>query len=280
MGWKNKYKKTMKKFLIVITITLLVLASPLHGKEHCIQIILSQSLRPYWETAKGIKESLKDFKIKMCLVENYQSQTCTKVAVGLKAAQIVKEAKICILLLYPTITKEPSNCKCGIFLEIPGKIYLKTIKKLTPWAQSIGIIYSDPSIESYAADIESTLIKNNLKAKKIRISSIKELNKILESSIDIIIPIPDPIFSTEAVIKTLVRYFTAQRKIVIGYNNYFTEIGAPISIITDYRKTGKKTAELIYLAIESGKCTWEPAVHEIKVNQEILKRLVRKDEPE
>ena len=271
-------------FILIVCFCFLSIAISIKAEEKCILVVISGKLRPYWLASEGLKEKvkkeIKGERLITIFAEKYKKnyQCSINVAIGSKAVYILngKEPKICSLILYPWLL-ENNGCVCGIFLEITPELYIDAIKTYAPWIKNIAIIYSDEKLKGYVDEIKVFSKDKNLNIKELRIASIKELIKRLKEKSDVegVILIPDPIFSTEAVIRLVVSFLSSQKKLVVGYNRFFLELGAAISIVTDYKKTGEKLAEIIMHFIRTGNCTWTPAIHRILINEKILKEIAR-----
>jgi len=275
---KSYFADSIKVFIIS---AIIIITTNISAERKCISVFLSANLRPYWEVAYGIRDSLKEFEVKIIEPEyiNDETESCPiKVAVGLKALKTVssfKGIKVFSLILYPWMFKETENFQCGVYLEIPPDMYIEALKKEASWVRDVAILYSNSTLERYISDIKNKGEEMGLFIRKIKVNSLESLKKKLNNiwmECDALILIPDPIFSTEAVIKMIARSALKHKKVIVGYNRFFLDIGAAISIVTDYKLTGVETAKMVKDAIK-GKCTWKTAVHKIEINKKLLEKI-------
>ncbi len=250
-----------------------------------MDVVLSDRLKPYIEIAQGLKEYLKGVDVRLVIAGSGETARVLKnspcgcsVGVGAFASNIVagssKKHKICSLIIYPFIGNWHNSCDCGVYAEVPPGLIIDSVVGLikTP---KILVLYSDQAIEPYIERIREEADKKAFVA-AVRISSIEELKKkldILWKDIDVLLFVPDPIFSSEGLIRWLVNQALLHRKLAVGYNRFFLQVGAGVAVTIDYEKTGEETAKLLGSCVGQKKGRWIPAVYRVLFNDKVLKFL-------
>ncbi len=274
-------------FILGVLYTILILQTTALSKKMCLDIIISADLRPYIETAESVKEELS-FKSNLYFLniegEDHikkilERSSCKLIlGVGYKASFFISKLKLTgkykfyTLVLYPFLYNFDEKFVCGIKLDIPPELMLKALQ---PSKGRVAVIFSDKTLYPYIKNIIQTFKEHNVKFEIIRISSTKALKNLAEKikKFKYIILIPDPIFSSEEIIKSIITISTLNRKIVIGFNRYFLKRGAPISIIADYKQTGKTTAEMINYYLKTKLCVKKTASYKVIIQENILRML-------
>ena len=208
-----------------------------------------------------------------------KSSPCNcSVGVGAFASSLVvkafKKRRICSLIIYPFIGNWRSSCDCGVYAEVPPELIISSIVRFIK-SPKVLLLYSDQAINPYIERIEKEA-SEKAAVVAVRISSIEQLKNKLESlwkDVDVLLFIPDPIFSSEGLIKWLVNQALVHRKLAVGYNRFFLEVGAGIAITIDYEKTGEETASLLRECTGQKKGKWVPAAYDVLFNDKVLKFL-------
>ena len=273
-------------FLLVFFICFLFNSPSIRGEE-CVSIFLSYKLRPYQDVVKGIKNkfhAVNVFSVEEVKEDNpYALDSCIyKVAVGLKAVRYLSSYKhpediydFFVLVLYPWLFEgELSSFYCGIYLEFDPRECIEAIISHARWVKSVAVVYSDERLIPYIESIKEEASKRGFNPKLVRISTGRDFRLLLKhlKGVDAVVFVPDPIFSTDSVIRAAVTTLVSNGKLVIGYNRYFLEVGAGIAIVTDYTLTGEKLYDLVTSA-RKGQCHSFAAVHKVLVNENVLKKL-------
>jgi putative ABC transport system substrate-binding protein len=155
---------------------------------------------------------------------------------------------------------------------MPHPFYLlNVIKDKIPQAKKILIPFSSKEskeyaqrIFSYAKDFSLKIIPLELKKEDILFT----LDKIW-MDFDLILFIPDPIFSSETVARFLIQQAIIHQKGVIGYNRFFFNEGALLCFLVNFKRTGMETAYLIKEFMKNRYCASSSAFFEIILNKKV-----------
>lgn len=254
----------------------------------CVDILVPAEIRPYMEALRGmerlfpsIRPHIIDRESPDKLKELIKRSPCEAVvALGINgvtiAADVKDKLKVYSFILYPEKYKYIlGTFDCGISLNVSP---LKIITSLSEYFSNrkVGIVYSDSSIDYYVEDILAKSKDAGLLMKQIRLSSFDEFNKRFDNfltNVDVVLIIPDPVFSSEKIIRWVIKKCAFLKRGVVGFNRFFIRSGAVAAFVVDYEETGRLTAELLKDLLLKGECSSRgPSVHFI-MNKRVYRYL-------
>lgn len=278
--------------IIFILFILTCLSTPLYAQA-TIAIVVPAHLRPYLDVVDGFKTQLKQ-EIDIYFLDNNQLLIKHKlqskpwlavIAIGSQAVsflntlQIKAKHYIYSLIVYPESLKTNKKFSCGIYLPLPPDQILSVIQEKIPQIKKIVIPFSSSEGKHYVKNIISIGEKKHFKIIPLAFhhKDILSLLNQMWADFDAILFIPDPIFSSETIIKFFIQQAIMHKKAVIGYNRFFLEQGALLCFIVDFKKTGVKTASLLTQILQTGVCVSQPAFFNIHINKQVWKYLYGKE---
>jgi ABC-type uncharacterized transport system substrate-binding protein len=272
-------------FTTILTLLFgLCLYLPVYAQSQ-VAIVVPAHLRPYLEVVEGIKKQLNQAIDTYFLDTNHaliQEKLQAKswlavIAIGSQSISFLNplaiRAKYFIysLIVYPDTIKTNKNFFCGIYLQPPPTQILSVIQQKAPQIKRIVIPFSSPEGKNYVKNITAIGEKRHFKIIPLEFNhkDILSLLNQMWTDFDAILFIPDPIFSSETIVKFFIQQAMMHKKAVIGYNRFFLEQGALLCFIVDFEKTGAKTASLLTQILQTGLCVSEPAFFNIHINKQV-----------
>ena len=247
----------------------MLLASP------CIDIVVSETLKPYFLFVDGLEEST-EIKTKLFILSEkppehlrrlLNKEECAyTLAVGYESFKFlcsIKGKKLFYsMVLFPSTDPCFSKFSCGISLNI-GVNTIAEALRLLDRGNNLAIVFSSPSISFYVKDISMKLIKMGVNTTIVKISQAEEIRLLpkLTKKADVVLFVPDRVFAYEDVVKHAVAVLRASGKAVIGFNRLFLKYGASLILSADYKATGKVAGEMIKEFISTGVCRKREAVY-------------------
>jgi len=86
-------------------------------------------------------------------------------------------------------------------------------------------------------------------------------------NIDVLLFIPDTVVIKEALVQYLIKESIFRGIAVVGYNHFFIENGAVMSLSIDYEEVGKVGANLLKRIWDGGNCSLVPPPFKVEWNQ-------------
>ncbi len=261
-------------------------------------IVVSRKIRPYLATLDGINDFFKQYKeIKTDIfflpdfTEVQHSSLLSLltdsdysfiVAVGPEAAQFLKHDSLSsslprvinTMLLNPEKILGPAPC--GIFLNIPVKRQIESIKQVLPGSKKIGILYNPV----HNADFLKQAIKAgqalDLEIIPLTISATNKIADVLEKNWDKLEAlwfIPDATVISKTIVRHIIKQAFIHHIPAIGYNRFFYESGAVLSFSFDYITLGRQTAALVIDHLNGLPCQNKEPLFKLNTNTRVAARL-------
>ena len=254
----------------------------------CVDVLVPADIKPYMEALRGIEKVFSPVRPHIVdkedpdrLKDLIKRSPCEAVvALGSSgisiAASAEKKLKVYSFVLYPEKYERIIKAfNCGVPLNVSPPWIATNLSKYFP-RKRIGIIYSDSGIDYYVDDIVAEVKKAGLVIKKVRLSSLEEFNRGFEGfiiGVDVILVIPDPVFSSEEAIRWIIKRCALLKKGVIGFNRFFIRSGAVAAFVADYEAIGRVTAELLKDLLLRGRCSSQDPPVRFIVNKKVYKYL-------
>jgi len=271
----NKLAKIPRKglpFFILCIFLLLhgLYTGPCYGAGPKITIVISSNIRPYKEALDGFKKALDlavecyDLKnpelVKYVLTKEHQDFV---VAIGPEASRIVHdfsplppEKKLYLMVLDPEELLGEDKV-CGVDLRIPPDRELKKIHERLKGPLNLGIFYCPEENQEMVSLFSSRARAFGINVTGIPVESPKAVPKAFKDNlgrINTILFIPDSVVIQEALVRYLIKRSVLMGIAVIGYNHFFIENGAVMSLTIQYDKVGEEGARLLKDMILKGVC--------------------------
>lgn len=291
------WRKTF--FLLIAIMWIPGTISSILGQENSgihIAVLVSRTIRPYLEAVEGINEILiKNDQIEITILElgkiEGKSEELLKkslsrkeysliIGVGPEASRFVTSVSdnivpmIYTMVLHPERSALPSHC--GISLDIPIEVQLKTIASALPSVRRIGLLF-DPEYNSsfyreastYASAMDREIVPLPVSSK----SDISNVFRMTWPDIDGLWLIPDQTVISESIVQYVIKQALYNRRPAIGYNRFFYESGATLALVFDYKELGRQTASLALDLLTNGFCESKPPIFHVWQNRRVMDRL-------
>ncbi|MFO7912235.1 MAG: ABC transporter substrate binding protein [Desulfotignum sp.] len=284
----------------VIMAVLCVMAAPfvVRASDVRVAVVVSQKIRPYLEVTEGIMERVSsglsgsdifflspgDDLVTAQVTDRLITGDYDLVtAVGPEAASLVWKTgipgkKIYAALLDPDAVPHIPDDACGISLRIPVAVQLDTISTAFPSLRRIGLLF-DPDHNQWffeAAASAAAVDDISVEVIPLAVTARKYIARVLQDNldrIDAVWMIPDQTVISEKLIQYVIKQALYKNTGVIGYNAYFTRIGALFSFEFDYQALGRQAGGLVMDCLGGRECRRVPPVFESRTNPRIAQKL-------
>jgi putative ABC transport system substrate-binding protein len=281
-------------------IALLIIAAPVDLRASSeIIVIKSSDIIPYQKAIEGFKnnfpqgayreyvidEDVKD-KGKLVLQNALEHGGDLLVAVGPEAAYLAGTASISVPVIFTMVSNpekifpEGDAAYRGVSLNLPLSLQLEQIKATFVGRKKVGVLYTPEHNQKTLASMMQQASALGLSVAGMPITSQKEIPEVLEASlaiIDVLLLIPDRTIGSEKILKYLIKSMLLKKIPVVGFNEWFAENGAILSISLDYEEIGKQTAEYARKLLEEksppGSFVQEPSRVRTIINLKVAQKL-------
>ncbi len=264
-----------------------------------VAVIVSRNIRPYLEAVEGIKSTLtQDVKVeaRIFFLEDYQGKSAAllvneiseskfsmAVTVGPEATRFARQElrsmtrrRIYTMLLNPEEILPEEELLWGVSLRIPAGRQVELITGLMTNGARVGLLFDPNNNDVFFRAATVAAEKNGLTLIPIRVASPKDIPQMLQEAwvkIDYLWFIPDQTVSQESLVQYIIKEAITNRVGCIGYNRFFIESGAALSLVMDYREIGRQTGEIV-LNLSAGKdCSLSVPAFNLEINHQVVKML-------
>ena len=266
---------------------------------HCV-VVVSLKIRPYMDAVQGIQTRFQEMKAEyldvyfldadfVTAAQRLTSELKDKpidlvIAVGPEAMHYVWSMftgqgtiKLFCMVLDPEKIIRSKAQRCGVPLNIAASIQLREFTRNLPFIKRIGLVYNPANNANFGASARTASQTAGLELVSLKITRRSQLLPVLRShlmEIDALWVIPDRTVVSESLIPFIIKEAMANNVAVLGYNRFFVNAGAAISLVRDYEIIGRQTADMAFRMI-AGKqgCQLEEPYFNILVNPHVLKTL-------
>ncbi len=286
--------------LVMITLCVIMTVWPAAASEDeaTVALVISRKIRPYVQVTDGILDQLSreatntevlflspgDSVVTSQVLDRLTTGAYDMVAaVGPEAAALIWGAgisgvKIYVALLDPdTVPHLPDNA-CGISLRIPVFVQLNRLTTEFPGLRKLGLLY-DPRHNEWFFDNAVSAGKISplpIEIVPLRVTAKNQIAEVLKENleqIDAVWMIPDQTVISEKLIQYVIKQGLLSDTGVIGYNAYFTKVGAFFSFEFDYLGLGHQAGGLILETLAGKNCSPLDPVFETRINDKVVRNL-------
>ncbi len=270
------------KTLILIGTVILYLGVSGGATLPKVTVIVTSGIRPYKVAIEGLKKALKldvtqyNYATNPKLVQHILANEDHDilVALGPKAARAISHVpssipKVYLMVLDPR-RYASNDTICGVDLRIPPPTQLKEIKGRFGQGVRIGILYHPEENQEIVDQFIESAHELSLRLVGIPVESPREsISALIKNAdkIDCLLFIPDSVVIKEALVQYLIKQGIIRGVAAIGYNHFFMESGAVMSLSVDYSKVGEVGASIIHRLLEGKDCTLEPPPYFVEWNE-------------
>ena len=293
-----------EKWTGVLMVVFAVVFSPaLFAEGPVVYVLKHKSLSVYNETEAAVVADLKlDYTVVTANVTldtiNSVSRAIRKkkavavVAIGTKATAMIKKKVtripilVCMALrpvktcLVPSL-KRPGHMITGISLDIPVEVQFKRIRKLFPWINRIGVLYTPNQDEALIAAAKKSAKRYGFKLyiKPIHSQSQiqPQLKDLFQKQIELLWAIPDQKIYSKQNLEYILLSLNRFKIPFMGLSRAYLSMGAFFSFDPDPSDIGKRTAALVkrvdQKGVSPGKISIKgPKKINYSINQRVMKR--------
>lgn len=261
-----------------------------------IGVIVSLKIKPYMDAVKGIDSTFEshdnikwdvlflDPNEDLCqslLIEKIADKNYNLLlAVGPEAMRLIWGAfpgetplKLFSMVMNPKQELLQNKPFCGVPLDIPADIQLGEFNRYLPSFTRIGLIYDPRNNTDFANAASIAASRRGIEMVHLKIDDRRQILpefRRLRMKIDALWMIPDATVISESIIPFIIKEAIANNVAVFGYNRFFHENGALISLVRDYEAIGKHSARMVLSVLGGGSCQLDVPDYEVMQNPEVL----------
>ncbi len=277
-----------------------------NGDDFHVVVIVSLNIRPYMDAVQGIHAEVQkaskgrldvfflepdrdDGHLRLTKALN-DSGFKLMIAVGPEAMDYIwstfpeaDTVKIFCMVLNPERIVQNDLQLCGVPLNIPAQIQLREFTARLPTLKRLGLVFNPATNSAFAASAMTATQSLGINLISLKINSLADILPVFRSQlnrIDALWVIPDRSVVSESLIPYIIKEAMANNVAVLGYNQYFMDAGAAISLVRDYEAIGQQTASMALDMLTHRQCRLEPPRFNVHINQRVLKTLGYSDEPD
>lgn len=284
------------RYVFILLFCLIPLSSTLAGTiPPDVCVVVSSEIRPFVMMADEMENSL-DFPVTRVYLdasyrpygengkfqEIFESDFNLFIAVGPRALTYLLQQKITTHIIYGMVLNPESFIKrinknvSGASLSIFSSTQLTIIKQIFPDIKKIGVLY-DPKNNKNWFNSASFLAKaNEITLISLEVSDSSAITAVLDENakdLDAVLFIPDATVISTTIIRHTIKHLILKKIPAIGYNNFFSDSGAALSFVTDYREVGRQVSNLIYTFLNDKKKVSVGPVFTARLNPKVIKLL-------
>jgi ABC-type uncharacterized transport system substrate-binding protein len=284
------------RFVFILLFCLIPLSPTLAGtipRDVCV--VVSSEIKPFVMMADEMENSL-DFSVTRVYLdsayrpygENGKFQEILEngytlfVAVGPRALSYLSQQKITTPIIYGMVLNPESFINIsnpnvsGTALNVFSMTQLRIIKQVFPDIKKIGVLYDPKNNKNWFSSATFLAKVNGITLISIDVSDSSMIPAVLDEkakNLDAVLFIPDATVTSTTIIKHTIKQLILRKIPAIGYNNFFSESGATLSFITDYREVGKQVANMIYSFLNDKKKVPVGPIFTVRLNSKVIKLL-------
>ncbi len=233
------------------------LGAPVCAAAAPVVMVTEDAVPQFRDTAEGVREILPEVVSVDIAAGDAAGQVKAQnpsvvIAVGGKAAALMKDAALSAPLVYATVLHPASKGLAGskitgVPMEVPALHVFPRLKQLAPRVTRVGVLY-DPTTSTdmvegavrAAADLGLAVV-----AKPVR--DPRDLRAAAESmvaTIDALWLLPDSRIMTQEVTTYLLLFASERRIPLMGFLDKMTQLGAVASFAPDFSDIGRRAGQL------------------------------------
>jgi ABC-type uncharacterized transport system substrate-binding protein len=180
------------------------------------------------------------------------------------------------MVLEPEQITDPSDRFCGVTFNLFTSRRIERIKQILPALNRMAVIYNPDKNRIYKEILAQFSRVRGVLAVPVPVTSRNGITPAMETvaaKADAIYFIPDQTVISPAIVKHIIEYGISRRIPSIGYNQFFHESGALLSLSVNYEAVGRQVSEMITGYQDSGFCVSQEPEADILLNGKVAKLL-------
>ena len=257
-------------------------------------ILISREIKPYIEMVESLERHLdmplcrafldpagqmKSLDFPVSRFENLNWKFF--VAVGPDALAWLASNPVNIPVFYGMVLEpdqiiDPSDRFCGVTFNLFTAHRINQIKQILPKLSRMAVIYNPETNRIVKEILDHFSRVPGVSAIPVPVTSRNGITNAMEMvavQADSIYFIPDHTVISPAIVKHIIEYGISRGIPAIGYNPFFHESGAVLSLSVDYEAVGRQLAEMITGYQDSGYCLAREPEADILFNGKVAKLL-------
>ncbi len=264
-----------------------------------VAAVVSLKIRPYLQALESVQEQMrmaKRTRLDVIYLEEHaagdQARLAEKLegmhytamlAIGPEAMKFnwnafpgKHPAKTFCMVLNPESLVPAGRVGCGVPLNIPVYEQLYTFTSYLPDLKRIGLIYNPEHNAGFARQADLSAQYLGVSLVHLAVDKRSDILPVLQSSwrdIDALWMIPDRTVISKSLILYIIKHGIANNVAVLGYNRFFTESGAAMALVRNYKAIGRQAAEMTIRVSDGGACPTVIPGYDVVLNKEVLDAL-------
>lgn len=261
-------------------------------------VLLSDSIKPYYEASRGIEKRFEKEKIELKILEldndppeGFHSYCRTLVddgflywiGVGPEALKAMWDKsfpqvalRVFSMVLSPEEIIPEGQALCGVTLSIPVEEQVQAIETHISKNIRPGLIYDPENNSGFASKAYALFARHQIELILLQVASKSDVSRIVSAGlkkVDLLWMIPDRTVISESLIPYIIKESLEQGIAVVGFNRYFLVKGAAAAFVIDYETAGTLAAEKLIQAVEHQVVNRSGPSFEFKLNHGVIDML-------
>ncbi len=281
--------------LLLAVLPFFLCPAPAPAAEKGVAVLLSREIAPYVVMVEGLEARLRAPVHRFFLDEKGSPYSLgghggqllageydALVAVGPEALAYLQTLPGSVPLLFamvlnPEKTRKPGKAPlCGVSLNIPAEAQFAALLARLPGLRRLGVLFDPANNQEWFAAATAPAAARGIELVPLRVErQVGRLELVGDfAGLDAILFIPDKSIVSKAVIQHVIKQAVLQRTPAVGYNRFFVDSGAALSLLIDYRRVGAQVAAQVERLQAGGKCAEILAPEfELAVNEEVWRKI-------
>ncbi len=240
------------------------------GAAEKVAVVLSRSVAPYLEAAKGLQQEASFETVAVNLegdlaggrkiMSRYQpAQIRVVVPIGTEAVLTTRELNAEIPIVYTMIMDPPvipNHEAGGVVIKIPLDEQFAKIQKMFPNVKRVGVIYN-PRYSTQDINQARQLVRQyQLTLHPIAVDDQDKvpdaLRKLTADEVDLLWMVADKTVAHPAVVQQLILHAAQENLPLIGLSMYHVKAGALAAFSVDFQDIGAQTADYARRVLAQG----------------------------
>jgi putative ABC transport system substrate-binding protein len=263
------------------------------SKPRLVGVLISQEIRPFILMVEGLESQLDAPTLRIFLDQEGKPYSqdprfeklvpdafTLVVAVGPRALSFLVDHHWPPPLIFGMILNPEriavKNDLCGVSLNLSEDRQFKSIRDLFPDINKVGVLFDPRNNEEWFAAARPVAAIQGISLVAVTVSSRSAVSGVIKEKapdVDALLFIPDPTVISKTIIQYVIKEALLRRVPSIGYNPFFTESGAALSFVIDYRHVGERVARQVRQVLDGKPCSVVAPDFRVMLNRSVIRTL-------
>ena len=253
----------MRKNCTLLAFVMLLLALSAQAQARPACVVMSKRIPPYLEAFEGFKEAFGGEVVRYDLdgarekggsiVGAVLARDCAAIVpIGSLALEVVRpqisdRPIVYTMVAAPSAAVREAHNVSGVSIEPEADALFKALKRLMPNAANVGIVYNPAYTAAYVAEATVRAKVHALTLVARQVQDMREMATVLDDlfpRVDVMLMVPDPTTAQAKAFEYMLLESRRRGIPLIGLSAKHVRDGALFALASDYRATGRHTAEL------------------------------------